>query len=298
MARTEGHAEHTQHAEHTSRTDRADRARQAMLTRTMRSLAVECGLIAVAGQAHATTTLKDDGSYVTDVDMHLSSRCIDAFSAVVPASNVLTEEQFDHVHETTQDEILVVVDPIDGTRNYAQSMPLYGISIGILRNHRPWIGCVVFPALGEMVYCDGHHVFLVRRVLTHDATQELLNPSPVDVGVGANATVLCSESFAEHYRWDHGRLHLMQTGCATINLCWPALGRGIGGLFAGHIWDLAGSWPILDHLGFQLLGLRTGRTIHTYQPADYDPTTHRIMEPAVACRPEHFERICSAVSDR
>jgi fructose-1,6-bisphosphatase/inositol monophosphatase family enzyme len=45
-----------------------------------------------------------------------------------------------------------VVDPIDGTTNYASGMPLFGISCGLLRNGVPFAGVIHYPALGRTAY--------------------------------------------------------------------------------------------------------------------------------------------------
>ena len=195
---------------------------------------------------------------------------------------------------TAGDELLAIVDPLDGTRNYFHNMPLYGISVGILKNRVPWLGFVMFPALGEMVYCDGESSYFVRNALGANPDRVVLKERSPDLS--PNSTMLCSEPFASRYRWDYEAFQLLQSGCATINLCWPLIGRGVGCMFAEHIWDLAGSWPTLAMLGFTLKGIHTGRQIDRFDPDDYDSDTQRLKEPVVISRPQHYERLAAAAS--
>lgn len=263
-------------------------------------LAMAAGAIARDEQERARAELKADQSYVTNVDLRLSELAIDRLSSVIPEDRIITEEHLEHLNAATTGgngaggDLVALVDPIDGTRNYFHNMPLYGFSVGILRAGKPWIGVVLFPALGEMVHCDGEHTWFVRDVFNDAPLRALVQPPRPELNF--NSIVLCSETFTQHYHWDHSKYHLMQTSCATINLCWPVVGRGAGAIFGAHPWDLAGSWPALAQTGFVLKGLKSGTVVERYEPALFDPVEHRVREPLVICRPEHFSEIVAATS--
>lgn len=265
----------------------------------MLDYAGEAGTIAAAEQHRAPAHVKADHSYVTDVDLRLSALAIERFTAVLPAERIITEENLEYLEAIQStapdaDELLVVVDPIDGTRNYFHRMPLYGVSVGILRQRRPWLGVVVFPRLEEMMYCDGERAYHVERVFSPTPVKTVLETPATELSV--NTTLLCSEGFASTYRWDFSRFQLLQTGCATVNLCWPTVGRGAGAFCGDHLWDLAGSWPILRALGFEFRGLHSGREVSAYDPADYDPQTHNLKEMLVVSRPDHFAAFAAAAT--
>lgn len=44
------------------------------------------------------------------------------------------------------------VDPLDGTSNFVRNIPLFGISIGLIKNNEPILGVLYFPILNLIVY--------------------------------------------------------------------------------------------------------------------------------------------------
>ena len=58
------------------------------------------------------------------------------------------------------------MDPIDGTRLYANRMPTFGISLGLLKDLKPWLGVVYFPVLKELFYCDGKEAYFVQNAFS------------------------------------------------------------------------------------------------------------------------------------
>jgi myo-inositol-1(or 4)-monophosphatase len=268
--------------------------------RQMLGFVRDAARIAHLHQESARATLKADSTLVTEVDLRISEMALQVFSGIAGPDGVVTEEHDESLNRIIRagrapdGELLVVIDPIDGTRNYAHRMPLYGVSVGILRNLVPWIGAVAFPALDEMVYSDGTTAMLGRCITDADRSEEIIPPPAPELTL--NSSVLCSDSFLKGHRWDHGTATLLVLGCATIEICWPLLGRGSASLFGAHVWDLAGAWPLIYNLGFTLKGLRSGKEIRRFDWTDYDPTTKKIKELAVMCRPEHFEKIAAGVS--
>lgn len=262
------------------------------------TLAVKAGAIAREEQDRARAELKPDQSYVTNVDLRLSELSVETLRDVIPEQNIVTEEHLDHLQSINasppnEDELVAFVDPIDGTRNYFHNMPLYGFSVGILKNRRPWLGIVLYPALAEAVTCDGERVWFTRDAFSESPGRVELRST--DAELNYNSIVLCSEMLTQNYAWDHRKYHLMQTSCATINLCWPMMGRGAGCVFGAHPWDLAGSWAALSATGFVLKGFESGKEIVRYDPRDWGPAEHRISEPLIVCRPGHYDEIRAAV---
>lgn len=257
--------------------------------------AEEAGRIAVAEQAGLSATVKADDTYVTDVDLALSRLAVSMLSEVVPRESIVTEEQLEHLHrdngapEADTPEILVFVDPIDGTRNYFHNMPLYGISVGVFRNRKPWLGIVVFPGLRELVYADETGAYLKRNLFGGDASVTRLEPEGAELN--GNSVVLLANSYVRKYRWSYRVCTALVTACVSLNACWPLLKRGVGTILLDHIWDFAGSWPILEKMGFELRGSESGKVMDRYKPEDYDPDTLMLKEPLIVSRPEHYERL-------
>ena len=84
-----------------------------------------------------------------DVETFLRTELRGAF----PSHGLLGEEHADDIGADAQ--YVWVIDPIDGTMNFASGLPLFGISIGLLDRGTPVVGCIwvpVGPTLEPGVY--------------------------------------------------------------------------------------------------------------------------------------------------
>jgi myo-inositol-1(or 4)-monophosphatase len=87
-----------------------------------------------------------------DVETFLRTGLREAF----PDHGLLGEEHADDI--AAEADHVWVIDPVDGTANFASGVPAWGISIGLLRSGRPVVGCIwvpVGPTLGRGA-CHAH----------------------------------------------------------------------------------------------------------------------------------------------
>ena len=190
---------------------------------------------------------------------------------------------------------LLAVDPPEAANipeNYVYfGIPLYGISVGMYRNRKPWIGAVAFPALGETFFCDGRNAYLMTGP---DATERVRLEAP-HTELDANSVMLLTNGYLRKFDWSYDVCTMLVTACASLNGCWPAVRRGIGTVITDHIWDFGGYRPILDTLGFDLRGAESGRSMTQYRATDYEAGSLLVREPVIVSRPEHFARLQSAI---
>ncbi len=112
------------------------------------TLAKRSGDLAVSQFRQVEARRKRDGTLVTDTDEQLDRLITTQLFSAFPDHKVLSEEQttvFDPNVEYTW-----VVDPIDGTTNFARGLPIWGVSIALLRHGDPVLGVVNFPLTGEI----------------------------------------------------------------------------------------------------------------------------------------------------
>ena len=119
-------------------------------------LAQEAGVKAM--QAFRSTLVlefkgKKKDSPVTALDRDVETFLRTELRKAFPGHGLLGEE---HADDIAADASFVwVIDPIDGTMNFASGLPLFGISIGLLHDGAPVAGCIwvpVGPTLGPGVY--------------------------------------------------------------------------------------------------------------------------------------------------
>lgn len=101
---------------------------------------------------HAGVSRKADGSLVTEADTAMQAAMVSALHERYPGIPVLAEEQ-----PAARQQALIAdaadgvwcLDPLDGTTNFAAGMPLFAVSLALIRRGRVEFGLVHDPVRGE-----------------------------------------------------------------------------------------------------------------------------------------------------
>jgi myo-inositol-1(or 4)-monophosphatase len=151
----------------------------------------------------------------------------------------------------TESEYQWIIDPIDGTVNFAHGVPLCCVSIGVMHKGIPMLGAVYNPMMNEL--------FVAERGM--GAT---LNGLPINVsGKNDFNTALLVTGFP--YKWPANEsehpikvferlvlegLPVRRLGSAAIDLCWVACGR-FDGFWEYNLsaWDVAAGYLIVEEAG-------------------------------------------------
>ena len=104
-------------------------------------LAREAGMLAHAAFGRSATTMKGRHDVVTEMDRELERHIRAAIAKAFPDDAVIGEEEGGGAGER-----LWIVDPIDGTANYARGIPHYCVSIGYLEHGVPTVGAIHDPS--------------------------------------------------------------------------------------------------------------------------------------------------------
>lgn len=125
-----------------------------MIDRTrLRSIVAEAGRIALGmwpGGGHQVKSWdKTPGSPVCDADMAVDAFLKRELGALLPAAGWLSEETGDHPARLDSD-LVWLVDPIDGTRDFVRGRPGWAVSVALLSAGRPLLGLLDAPARGEL----------------------------------------------------------------------------------------------------------------------------------------------------
>lgn len=99
------------------------------------------------GKVSDSTKEDDNNQVLTEADLVIGKTIIAKIKEKYPSHNIIDEEAgvIDNGSEFTW-----VVDPIDGTSNFAKGIVTYGIIIGLLKNGVPIAGGVALPAFSEI----------------------------------------------------------------------------------------------------------------------------------------------------
>jgi myo-inositol-1(or 4)-monophosphatase len=214
------------------------------------SIAREAGeiLLGFAGEA-LDVRLKGEVDLVTAADRASEERIVQRVRERFPHHGILAEES-GALGGAADPEFLWVIDPLDGTTNFASGLPIWSVSIGVLHRGARLAGVVHDPSRGECF-----------TALRGEGTR--LNGRPVRVsGVSDVGSALLVTGFPYDIRTsrvdnlDHFERMMRRSravrrlGSAAIDLAYVACGR-----FDGfwelklHPWDVAAGSLLVEEAG-------------------------------------------------
>jgi Archaeal fructose-1,6-bisphosphatase and related enzymes of inositol monophosphatase family len=201
----------------------------------------------------AKSMWKADGTRVTPVDIAISDGIVKELGAQFPDDDYFSEE-LTHADAPIplRGRFTWVLDPIDGTNNFAMGIAHCAISLGLLENGRPAYGVVYDLARRSLIHggpglglWDGERPAEVQRG-EPDGQMLLGFHSPHDKSFAAHAAVL-----VENFK-------IRGLGSSTLHLAYVAVGI-LGGTVDHNvkIWDIAAAVPLCLAGGGQVEFLST-----------------------------------------
>lgn len=103
------------------------------------------------GRVKASTKASDHNQVLTETDLQIGQLIVQKIKEKYPSFNIIDEEAgvIDN-----QSEFTWVVDPIDGTSNFANGVSTYGVLLGLLQNDQPLAGGMALPNFNEIYYAE------------------------------------------------------------------------------------------------------------------------------------------------
>jgi 3'(2'), 5'-bisphosphate nucleotidase len=93
---------------------------------------------------------KTDRSPVTAADHAAEALIVEGLREAAPAIPVIAEEEVEAGIAPAPTKEYWLVDPLDGTRDFAAGRPHFAVNIGLVREGRPILGAVALPFTGEV----------------------------------------------------------------------------------------------------------------------------------------------------
>ncbi|MCS5706826.1 inositol monophosphatase family protein [Synechococcus sp. FGCU-3] len=189
---------------------------------------------------HMVSDVKDDGSLITACDRWSDATLVEGLASLYPDEGVLSEEGRKLVPATPA---YWVVDPLDGTTNFAAGIPYWAISLARFEGGVPVLAVLDVPPLRQrIVAVRGGGAWRNGKPLSAPSLQT--HP--------AGCASLCSRSIGVLQKLPNqrfpGKIRLL--GVASLNLVSVAMGQTVAALEATpKIWDLAAAWLVLTELG-------------------------------------------------
>ncbi|HEV3162730.1 MAG TPA: inositol monophosphatase family protein [Isosphaeraceae bacterium] len=211
-------------------------------------MAIEAGALLTAAYGHVEAREKGPGDLVTDADQASQQAIGQSIARAFPDHTLLAEE--DGVTPDPSKPWRWVVDPLDGTTNFAHGFPLWCVSIALEHEGRLVVGVVHAPLLGTTYSASLGRGTTVNRQPLRVSRVERLTSSLISAGLPANFGPDAERQLAYMGRFSTGTHSLRRTGSSAWNLAQVAAG-GCDVFYATSIspWDVAAGVLLVHEAG-------------------------------------------------
>lgn len=142
------------------------------------------------------TRSKEDRSPVTDADELAEKIILDGLKTLLPDVPVLAEESFEAGFRPEIESAFILVDPVDGTKEFINKNGEFTVNIALIEGRKPVAGCVYAPAL-ERIYIGGDTALAGRVAPGESVDANTLEPITTRPDPGTNRKAVMSRSHAD-----------------------------------------------------------------------------------------------------
>lgn len=206
--------------------------------------------IATRHFGRVTTTVKtgDSNQVLTEADIAIGTHIIKCIQSNFPNHSIIDEEAgvIDNGSEYTW-----IIDPIDGTSNFANGSALYGVMIGLLKGSTPIAGGIAQPAFNEIylaekgkgAFCNGNRIqvtsekLLLNTLVSYSIDSHREDPERTKKEAAVLATIILN---CRNIR--------ISGSCFDVTM----VAKGVYGAFlnkTSKIWDIAAEHILVEEAG-------------------------------------------------
>src|ERR1035437_3286099 len=196
----------------------------------------------------------NESNLVTQIDKASEKRIIEYVKKEFPSHGILAEES--GASKNTS-EYLWVIDPLDGTTNFAHGFPIFSVSIGVQKNGLTLAG-VVYDVMQNIVYSaeSGNGAYANNKrinVSPNDKLQRALLVTGFPYNIAENP----ENAFERFIALTKASRGMRRLGSAAIDFCYVATGvfDGFWEVYL-HPWDICAGKLILEEAGGIVTGFR------------------------------------------
>lgn len=223
----------------------------------------DAGLVLMEKLGRARVTHKGAIDLITEADLASEKLIVERIRNAYPKHEILAEESGLSTHASSEHRW--IIDPLDGTTNYAHGYPCFSVSIALEINREVVLGIVYDPTRDEMFAAEkGRGATLNNRAIRVSATRELDKSLLV---TGFPYDVRTRPDFAREFIlfMQHAQA-VRRDGSAALDLAYTACGRFDGFWEEGlKAWDCAAGLLLVEEAGGRITKY-DGSPIDIYTP--------------------------------
>jgi myo-inositol-1(or 4)-monophosphatase len=201
---------------------------------------------------------------VTEMDQRAEAEILGRLRGAFPDDAILSEETGAAAGHSGRRWI---VDPLDGTTNYAHGLPLFGVSIALEAEGRIALGVVYDPSRDELFVAERGGGATVNEAPIRVSTTASLDESLLTTGFPYNIRETRDTNLPEYAAFSVRVRAVRRLGSAVLDLAWVACGR-FDAFWELHLgaWDVAAGSVLVEEAGGVITGIDGG-------PLDIDAPT-------------------------
>ena len=234
----------------------------ASLRKAMKETAIEAAQVAgrvllAATRAGFRVEHKNVVNLVTDADRQAEQAIVDTIRTAFPDHQILAEER--GLVLQNQSPFKWIIDPLDGTTNFAHGFPVYCVSIGLEYQGRCALGVILDPTRQELFIGEAGSGAVLNDQPIHVSRAASLNAALLVTGFAYDIRENADNNLDHFARFSLRAQGVRRTGAAALDLCYVASGR-----FDGywelklHPWDMAAGIVILQEAGGRVTDFKGG----------------------------------------
>jgi myo-inositol-1(or 4)-monophosphatase len=193
---------------------------------------------------------------VTDADRASEAAILDVLRRERPDDAVIAEET---AAGAARGRRTWIVDPLDGTVNFAHGVPLFCVSVGLVVDGAPTVGVVSAPRMGELFAGEvGVGATLNGEAIRVSATSRLAD-AILATGFAYDLENLADDNLDNLALVSKAARGVRRFGSAAIDLAWVAAGR-LDGFWELHLcpWDVAAGAALIRAAGGRVTDMAGG----------------------------------------
>ena len=194
-----------------------------------------------------TVNKKGEIDLVTQADIESENVIIETIRTAFPDHSILAEESG---RIEGRPEACWIIDPLDGTTNFAHSLGIFAVSIAFFHSEKPLYAIVFNPHSGELFTAeDGQGAYLNNRRLSVSKVA-LVRDSLLVTGFPYNLERGTAALMARFKNCLLAAQGIRRLGSAALDLCYVACGR-MDGFWEENLkpWDTAAGMLIAQAAG-------------------------------------------------
>ena len=184
---------------------------------------------------------------VTETDTAVEDYLTRELSLLLPKARIVAEER---AGDVDPGDLAWIIDPLDGTTNFAHGLPHVAVSVGLWGKGRMIMGFIHVPKLNEFFSAvRGRGAFLNGRPITvADAAR--LDATVVATGFPYSVAEDLDQILPPLRRVLEATRGIRRLGAAAVDLAYTACGR-FGGFYEYGLkpWDTAAGWLLVEEAG-------------------------------------------------